>query len=272
MQKVIRTRLCLGLEQPVKVLHVTDVHLTETDPRDPIEQQEHMDKRRTVFRRESNFVPLSPNEYFTEAFALAEAEGAFPIVTGDVIDVNCLGNIDEFHRLSDGKDFLFTPGSHEFAKFCRAPKEGDDYHGRYRVIRPALERSFPHLSFTFDARVIGGVNLITVDNSRDWFPQEVLDGLKEEAKKGLPMILFMHDPLTDHGLLRIREPHPAVRVSDEIYAISDQVLKFIDECPLIKATFAGHWHGEGEQKTAGGTPVYITPGLFKGICRMIELY
>jgi len=271
MEKILHTVLELGLPAPVKLLHITDVHLTETDPRDPVDQQEHMDKRREVFRKEAGYPPKTPNEYFAEAFALAEAEGALPIVTGDVIDVHCLGNIDEFHRISDGKDFLFTPGSHEFAKFCRAPKEGDDYHGRYRVTRPSLEQSFSHLNFTFDSRTVGGVNVITVDNSRDWFPEEVLTGLKAEAEKGLPMLLFMHDPLTDHGLLRIREPHPAVRMPDEIYRISDEVLHFIDTCPLIKATFAGHWHGEGLRQTEAGVPVYITPGLFKGICRMIEL-
>lgn len=86
MERVIHTVLELGLPAPVKLLQITDVHLTQTDPRDPAEQQEHMDKRREVFRRESGFVPHTPNEYFEEALALAEQYGALPVVTGDVMD------------------------------------------------------------------------------------------------------------------------------------------------------------------------------------------
>lgn len=269
MQKVIHTVLNFGLETPVKILHITDVHLTEKDPRDPEAQQEHMEKRRMVFRKESNFVPFSPNEYFEEALDLAKDLDALAVVTGDVMDVDCLGNRDEFARIIQGKDMMFTPGSHEFAAFCRAPIEG--HEERYAKTRPQVEAAFPQFNFVFDARVVGGVNVITVDNSRDWFPVEVLEGLKKEAEKGLPMVLFMHDPLTDHGLLRIREPHPFVLQPQEIYDISDAVIDFINTCPLVKATFAGHWHGEAEQRSAGGVPVYITPGLFKGICRLIEI-
>ena len=269
MEKVIHTVLDLGLEKPVKILQITDVHLTETDPRDPVAQQEHMDKRRTVFRKESGYVPFTPNEYFEEALAMAEELGALPVVTGDVMDVNCIGNREEFARIVAGKDMMFTPGSHEFAAFCRAPVEG--HEERYAKTRPEVEAAFPQFKFTFDSRTVGGVNLITVDNSRDFFPAEVLEGLKAEAEKGLPMVLFMHDPLVDHGLLRIREPHPFTLQPKEVYEASDEVLKFIDTCPLIKATFAGHWHGETERKTDGGVPVYVTPGLFKGICRLIEI-
>lgn len=269
MERVIHTLLELGLPAPVKILQITDVHLTQTDPRDPEEQQAHMDKRREVFRRESGFVPHTPNEYFEEALALAEQYGALPVVTGDVMDVCCLGNLDEFQRIVGGKDLMFTPGSHEFAAFCRAPVPG--HAERYEKTRVEVEAAFPQWDFVFESRVIGGVNIITLDNSRDWFPERVLTGLKAEAEKGLPMLLFMHDPLTDHGLLRIREPHPLTLEPDRVYRISDEVLEFINTCPLIKATFSGHWHGEALQATPTGVPVYITPGLFKGICRLIEI-
>ena len=269
MEKVIHTVLEVGLEKPVKILQITDVHLTETDPRDSAEQQVHMDKRREVFRRESGYVPHTPNEYFEEAFALAEEQDALPVVTGDVMDVYCLGNRDEFLRIAAGKDFMFTPGSHEFAEFCRAPVPG--HRERYARTRPVVEAMLPQINFNFASRVVGGVNIITLDNSRDWFPEEALTGLKAEAEKGLPMVLFMHDPLTDHGLLRIREPHPMTLEPDEVYRVSDEVLQFIDTCPLVKATFAGHWHGDALHHTPAGVPVYITPGLFKGICRLIEI-
>ena len=269
MEQIIHTVLHAGLERPVRLLQITDVHLTQVDPADPLEQQEHMIKRREVFRKEGGFPPQTPNEYLEEAFVLAEEQNAFPVVTGDVMDVNCKGNRDEFHRICDGKDFLFCPGSHEFADFCRAPRP--DYPERYPVARAQVEAAFPELKFTFDSRVIGGVNVITMDNSRDYFPAEVLEGLQKEAEKGLPMVLFMHDPLIDYNLLRIRPIDPIVRRTPEEYLISDSVIGFIGRCPLVLGTFAGHWHGETERTAPCGAKVYVTPGLFKGICRLIEI-
>ena len=273
MERIIETVLEIGLEKPVKILHVTDVHLTDSLPEDDPEQQEHMVKRTEVFRKEANYPPKAPAEYFEESFALAQKEGAVMVVSGDVMDVYCKGNVKEFHRIADGHDYMFTPGSHEFALFARAPK-GDDpeeYKANYQKRREEVEALFPELHWKFESRIVGGVNLLTIDNSRDFYTAEAFEFLKTEVAKGLPILLFSHDPLADHGLLRIREPHPLVRRTEEEYRINDEMLKFIDTCPQIIATFGGHWHGEGLRETPGGKPVYITPGLFKGICRMIEI-
>ena len=71
MERIIETVLEIGLEKPVKILHVTDVHLTDSLPEDDPEQQEHMVKRTEVFRKEANYPPKAPAEYFEESFALA---------------------------------------------------------------------------------------------------------------------------------------------------------------------------------------------------------
>ncbi len=269
MEKIIRTTLHAGLQKPVKLLQITDIHLVEYSDRDPQAQVDHMIRRKEVFRKEADFPPFTQNDYFAEAFDLAKEEDATLIVTGDVIDVCTYGNLAEFHRIADGKDFMYTPGSHEFASFCRSA--GPDWRETYNRNRKTVTESFPNLNYTFESRVVGGINVITCDNHMDFFACDVLEKLKTEAEKGLPMVLFMHEPLTDHGLLRIREPNPYSAGTEEDYRISDEVLKFIDSCPLILATFGGHWHGEGEYTNAAGTKIFVTPGLFKGICRMIEI-
>lgn len=269
MERIIRTTLEIGLAEPVKLLHMTDVHLVEYAEDDDPEQIEHMKKRRTVFEKEAGFPPHTQNEYFEEGFRIAAAEGAFPIVTGDVMDVLDNGNLTEFHRITDGKDFMFCPGSHDFARFCRTP--GPEYPGIYREARARVEASFPQRDLTFESRVIGGVNLITMDNSQDYFPAEVLERLRGEEKKGLPMVLFMHDPLHDHGLLRVRPMNPAMGRTPQELLISDTVLGFLARCPLVAAAFSGHWHGEAEAVAPCGVRTFVTPGLFKGVCRLIEL-
>ncbi len=269
MEQIIQTVLETGLEKPVRILHATDVHLVEYAAEDPVEQQEHMIARREVFRKEANFPPHTQNEYFEEAFRMAEEQDALMVVTGDVMDINCKGNWKEFHRIADGHDFMFTPGSHEFAKFCRTPKE--DFPAYYAQARPQVEAAFPNIKFRFDSRVVGGLNVVTIDNSEDYFREQEFEALKKEAEKGLPMVLFMHEPLHDHGLLRIATPNPVLRRTAEEYRINDEMISFIGRCPLILATFAGHWHGQTEAVAPFGAKVYVTPGLFKGIVRMIEV-
>ena len=53
--------------------------------------------------------------------------------------------------------------------------------------------------------------------------------------------------------------------------VNDAMIEFIGKCPLIIATFGGHWHGEAERIAPNGAKMFVTPGLFKGICRMIEI-
>lgn len=269
MEQILQTALHAGLEKPVRLLHVTDVHLVDYAEDDVQEQREHLIKRREVFRKEANYPPHTQNEYLQEAFRLAEQEGALPVLGGDVMDIYCKGTVREFHRLTDGHDFMFTPGSHEFAYLCRAPRPG--FREYYAKARPEVEAHFPQLHFRFDSRLVGGLNVITMDNSEDYFRAEEFEKLKEEVKRGYPIVLFMHDPLMDHGLMRVNEPSEVVRRTEEEYRISDECLKFIGECPQILAVFSGHWHGEREAVAPCGKLTYVTPGLFKGICRMITV-
>ena len=269
MEKIIRTRLDVGLAAPVRILQMTDVHLVEYAADDDPEQIEHLKKRRLVFEKEGGFPPHTQNEYFEEGFRIAGAEGALPVVTGDVMDVLSSGNLAEFHRITDGKDFMFCPGSHEFAKFCRTP--GPDYPEWYRGARQRVAASFPDLDLTFSSRTVGGVNVVVLDNSQDYFTAEVLERLRAEEQKGLPMVIFMHEPLHDHGLLRVRPMNVCMGRTPQELLVSDTVLGFLARCPLVVAAFAGHWHGEAEAVAPCGVRTFVTPGLFKGICRLIEI-
>lgn len=268
MEQILHTVLEAGLEKPVRILQVTDVHLVEYSDQDPVDQQELLKRRRETFRKEGGYPPHTQNEYLEEAFRIAEEQDALLVITGDAMDLNSDGNHREFRRITAGKDFMFTPGGHEFQRICkRVLDEPADY---YPGARARVAAAFPELKLTFDSRVVGGVNVITMDNSVDYFRAEILDALKKEVQKGLPMVLFMHDPLHDKALLHIAGI-PLQRPTDEEYRISDQVIELIGTCPLVLATFAGHYHSEQETIAPCGAKVYVTPGLFKGIARMIEI-
>ncbi len=211
--------------------------------------QDLIKMRRKTFIKEGNYAPCTPQEYLTEAFELAEAEGAFPVLTGDIQDLNTAGSRAAMHECLDGRDFLYTAGTHEFQRSSCTPKccpleEPGTY---YEDTRDALKAEFCW-NWDSDSRVIGGVNLVTLDNSQGFFTKDAYGKLQEEMEKGLPMILFTHVPLTCETLKRIphEPPYQHYRFSQEEYEISRKTVELIESTPLIKATFAGHWHCDSQ--------------------------
>ena len=128
MEKIVHTVLEVGLEAPVKILHITDVHLTIANDQDSEEMAKTMDRRREVFYKEGNCPPHTPSEYFAEAIALAEEMGALLVCTGDVCDLDNFGCREEFLRIAEGHDMMFTPGGHEYQKrYVRTIEEGAEH-------------------------------------------------------------------------------------------------------------------------------------------------
>lgn len=273
MVEILHTELNLGLEKPVKILHITDTHITESNDDDDQSMKDLIEMRRKTFIKEGNYAPRTPQEYLTEAFELAEKEGAYPVLTGDIIDLNSAGGRAALHQCLDGRDFLYTTGTHEYQRSSCTPKccpleEPDSY---YEDTRAALTEEFGW-KWDSDSRVVGGVNLVTADNSQGFFTADAYQKLEKEIEKGLPMILFMHVPLTCDTLKRLphNPPYEFYRFSEEEYQISRKMVDRIESCPLIKATFAGHWHCNSLYPNHT-PPTYVTPGTYAGIVRMIEI-
>jgi len=273
MVEILHTRLNLGLEKPVRILHVTDTHITESNEEDDQRMKDLIVMRRDTFVKEGKYAPRTPQEYLTEAFELAEAEGAFPVLTGDIMDLNSAGSRAVLHTCLDGRDFLFTAGTHEFQRSSCTPRccpleEPGTY---YEETRAALQTEFPW-TWDSDSRVIGGVNLVTLDNSQGFFTEDAYKKLQDELGKGLPTVLFMHVPLTCDTLRRVphEPPYQDYRFSQEEYGISRRTVKLIESSPLVKATFAGHWHCNSEYPDHQ-PPTWVTPGTYAGIVRLIEI-
>ncbi len=269
MKKIIHTVLHLGIETPVKLLHITDVHISKTNEKDPEDQIALGKVRENLFQREGEFPPFSPSEYLEKAFALAEEMDALPVLTGDIFDIQTYGNIEEFHRICDGKDFLYTPGGHEFQKRCHITLDEPD--GYWVASREKLKKALPGIDLDFTCRTVGGVNLIMADNSLDYYNKETVCRYFEALNNGLPTLVFSHDPLRTECLNRgtLWTPNMAP-ITEEDLAESLRMLEDLKTNPQIAAVFAGHSHIEWETAYES-TVCYETPGLFKGFCRLIEI-
>ena len=268
MLKLTQTKLSAGLEKPVRILHITDVHLTYANEKDIPYHQRLMERRWKTFHEEGEFPPCSPKEYFEQAIAFAKEENALLVCTGDAIDIHTHGNLEVFKEITEGEDMMFSPGGHEHQRACVRTME--EPHPYWETVRPQVESEFSPFDLYFESRVIGGLNVITADNSLDYFPKRTVDAFKKELEKGLPIVVFFHDPIWD-SLLNLKAPnHPNVRLTEEDYRISHEMIDLLLHHPLVLTTFGGHGHKDGEREIEGKTH-YMTAGLFKGQARMIEI-
>ena len=265
MLTITKTKLNVGIEKPVKILHITDVHLTIANEKDTPEHHQLMKERFEVFHNPER---LTPKEYFEQAITLAKSEDALLICTGDAIDIHTHGNVETFWEIVGKNDMMFTPGGHEFQRVCKRTME--EPYPYWETVKPQVEKEFAPFNLHFDSRIINGLNVTTADNSLDFFSKETLVAFKKELEKGLPIIVFCHDPLWD-GLLYKTEPyHPNVRLTPEDYKHSHEMIDLLLTHPLVVTTFGGHGHRDEERKIKEKIH-YMTAGLFKGVARMIEI-
>ena len=115
----------------------------------------------------------------------------------------------------------------------------------------------------FESRIVGGVNVIALDNSYFIWTEAQFEKLQREVSRGLPCILFCHTPIT-HKHMRHDPHHKDLAVSDEVVEFTRKVSDYIINEEGIKAVFSGHLHKNSEEDL-GDKRGYVLGGLFKGI-------
>lgn len=258
--------LHLGLEKPIRILHLTDLHLSLSDDQDSEEQKEWAAKRREVFFKEAKAPQRDPIGYFEEAMEYSK-QFDYTVITGDILDGLGHANIETARRILGEKEYLYCLGNHEFCTTKYDTKQEDR-----GSIREMLKTVFPG-NLVLESHLVGGVNLVAADNSGYSWTEKQFELLKKEVAKGYPILLFTHSPLED-GIRRL-DPEYSRRMATIRKIILDnegesaiettcKVAEYIANEPLIKATFAGHFHGDFTEEF-GDKTTYILAGLFKGI-------
>ncbi len=268
MHDISTTIFNIGLDEPVKLLHITDIHITKANDQDSDMYKELMERRVDTFYNEGKCPPSTPSQYFEKAIALAKEKDALLINTGDAIDLHINGCLEEYNRIADGVDMMFTPGGHEYQRhFVRTMEEGTEY---VEKVSKQLEKDFPNYNLALSSRVIGGVNIVCANNALDYYSKTTLELFKKELEKGLPMLVFSHDPIWDSLLNKTAPYHPNIKLTPEDYKASHEMIDLLLNHPLVIATIAGHNHFNQTHLINGKTH-YTTAGLFKGSCRYIEI-
>lgn len=265
--KRIVTEINVGATERFSLLHISDTHLAYADERDGQRKVELANQRFPYF----DFAA----EHLEYAVNLAKTEKKTIVHTGDLIDFVSALNLEKARAFTDEVDVFMAAGNHEFSLYVGEAFEDAAYREQSLDRVQAVFKN----NIRFATRKVNGVNLIAIDNSYYFFEDWQFDALKKEVERGLPILLFMHNPLYTEETYRASqmwhgEGKPAylngvpeekmAYYTEERYrqqkadAITYEAVDYIKRCPLIKAVFAGHVHHDFEEVTSEGFKQIIT--------------
>ena len=273
-----------GLPQPVTLLHVTDSHLTEVDARDPAIVDAAEQRRRTFEALSPG--GIAPRTHFHQALARSRALTADAVIlTGDIIDFPSAANLElvEAALAATGLPYLFTLGNH-------------DWHFPHLVwseeTRTGLYPRFAGLTAghpAYQARDLGGLRLVTIDNSTYQVSPEQLAFLRAELASGRPCLLFMHIPLYVPSLaptvvakfaapIMLAAPGWTAETQDawhvhDAEASTQACYELLTEGAVenLVGIFCGHVHFAHVDAFGEGRMQYVTRPGFEGGYRVIRL-
>lgn len=280
MLHIEKTTIEIGLEKPLKILHVTDNHLPLCDTRD--------DERKQALAARKADRCGEMVDFLKEEIGYARENCDMLVHTGDLIDFVSKANVDFARELLRDDNILFIAGNHEYSQYVGEAWEDMTY-------RLNSYMSMGHngtglgVDMFFTSRVVGGVNFVGIDDSyhqvEDWQTYR----LRREVEKGLPVVLFMHAPLFEQALyersIEFWKDGSAYLVGcDEEHLLdcpelsaagqrpSDATKRFVEYVngeKRIKAVLAGHLHFGFESRLPGGVMQYVTARGDKGFAREI---
>lgn len=275
-----------GLAQDLKILHLTDSHMTEGDERDP-EATEHVSRFRQLFEeRTPGGVPTS--ELFHQTIATAKTHNIdAAALTGDIIHFPSRAAIEHIERgvAALGVPSLYTLGNHDW-HFPHLPWS-DETRATYYPRFDDLTNGSP----TGQAIDIGGVRLITLDNSNYQVSPEQVEFLRLQLESGLPCLLFIHIPLWIESLTpAVIEQWKAPIVMAAQNGWTDETrerwkvpgnwdsttacLELLTADPLsenLAGIFCGHVHFPHADAFRSDRYQYVTTPGFEGGYRLIHL-
>lgn len=261
MWNVNRVHLHFGLEKPVRILHLTDVHIMKVYEDESEAHQKFAAWRIPVFE-----VPgSSPSRLLEEALDYGK-DFDCTVVTGDVVDCVSKANYDEMRRIFAGNDCMFTLGSHEYIQMHRHAERTHEHRDSKQEMWEELQSIFPG-DIGFDSRIVGGVNIITADNASFAWTQDQYDRFREEVAKGYPILIFTHTPMqmpSGDKMVDTASCHGHMRkygYSEEEIRLSNEVTDYLANEPLVRGYFAGHCHLVFDAPYRG-KPCYATGALF----------
>ena len=113
--QIIKTELHIGLDAPVRLLHVTDSHIclaNEADAAYDPELVDHAKQRGNAFGGEAQI-----ESYFEQAMDYTRRENIPMLHTGDLYDFLSEANFAYMEKALSSVDSIYAAGNHDFCHF-----------------------------------------------------------------------------------------------------------------------------------------------------------
>lgn len=259
-----------NIEKPIKILHVTDLHLTLSDLREDDYCREHAAHRSGVYSVNGQ------NPAQGSIAALLDQTADLYLFTGDMIDFPSAANLDYLKELLRDKNFIFCHGNHDWNYPREYPFGTTNWDfDQSSLYDEALDKTahlfYPFTSGDVDVCKVGGVKVIAVNNSNYRFSLKQYQRLEKELREDIPTIVAFHVPLYAPTLMEdtlaywhlpiicgggddIHSPYWSYR-TDEPTA---NACRLIGENKNVIAVITGHLHFDHTDTLPGGNTQYVT--------------
>ena len=262
--KIEKSVIEAGIDKPFKFLHVSDPHMD--------------------IITEKNF--SQNTEYFEKAMEYAKENDLMVLCTGD----NFIYYSEDNKRYALEKfpeNSVFVPGNHDFCADIDDLYEGDKNYRGYFIEK--WSECYKN-NIMYDSKIVNGVNFVTFLDIYYEITKTQLEFIKNEVKKGYPVILCMPVPffvakLADTLMAEWAKCGYQLNPPEEYYKnysekdYNDQVsnedtLKAVDYIlkeDKIKCIVAGHVHLNFDGFSDSGKRQICTGELRRGHARVIEV-
>ena len=254
---IVKSKINIGLKKPVGFLHITDTHILNEDN-------------------------LAREKYLEEFVEYADKNNLTIIHTGDFVTFFEDESLDIVKKCFGEREYIFSIGNHDY---CRVGEAGMDV-GNVARNGAELAKNFKS-DLEFSTKIINGeLNVVTLNNAFFRIESHLLDRLKAEVKKGLPIILCMHVPFfaPDYAEKRFAvdgcahllcppdeyvEKYPKHCKFEKADKETDEAAEYIKNEPMIKVILAGHTHMNYENSFESGAIQLSTAAGYDGFAREI---
>jgi predicted MPP superfamily phosphohydrolase len=199
-----------GLRQGLKVLHLSDTHVTCSDDTDlPFKQYSaRMDRAYQQTRHYQTGVSSVPIEYLRRLLQFAQGEKVdFIVLTGDIVNNPSRTSVSAIVRELRNVNipYAYVAGNHDW-HYEGMTGTADQLRETWR--KKHLRPLYPTDALSHYAAVRAGINFIAIDNSTYQVTEQQAAFFQAQMALGLPSVLLMHIPLSLGSFRSLQCGHP----------------------------------------------------------------
>lgn len=193
-----------------KIMHITDSHITVPDAKDSLiwDKCKRMHKAFENTKSHVSKKNVSRENAFQMLIDQAKKLKVDIIVlTGDIINYPSEKSVNFVYNTLKNKEipYLYVAGNHDW-HLEGSPGSSEKLRDEaLHILKPLYQHKNP----LYNATLINGINFICIDNSTYQISKKQLTFLKNEIRKGYPIVLLMHIPVYTSFGIQLTMGNPA---------------------------------------------------------------